>query len=251
MTPKIRQAFEAVCDGYSPDRVVADPLMNEAFLQECHQLGLEGSPATLNRAILNLRKKGGLRGLKSKKLLLPNRDQYEFAAEMAARFIERRDGVSLDDIICDPVIAQEFDQVYARIAPGYSPLEYRWAALGLRKAKRLKPELLSRVVTADNVQVQQVADIEISNIATKQGMYVFFTSARALYVGEAENLQNRIRKHLDHSDNKGLARWLWEQGSEALHLEIHVLPDDTPTRMRRALEMELILSRDPLFNIKR
>jgi excinuclease UvrABC nuclease subunit len=44
-----------------------------------------------------------------------------------------------------------------------------------------------------------------------------------LYVGEAINLRKRLRKHLDHSDNKGLARWLWENGATDLHLKIHVL----------------------------
>jgi hypothetical protein len=56
---------------------------------------------------------------------------------------------------------------------------------------------------------------------------------------------------LDHSDNKGLARWVWEQGPDELHLEIHVLPDGTPTKVRRALEMEFIRSRESIFNVKR
>jgi hypothetical protein len=251
MKSKLRAGFEATCSGYSPDRVVADPWLNEAFLAECRLLGLAGSPATLNRALLNLRKRGELRGLRSKRSSFPDEDQYRFAAEISARVIERRDGVSLDDIICDPPLAAEFDGLAAQIAPGYSALEYRWAALNLRKARGLKPELLSRVVRAEDVCVFPVTNIDISKVPSQQGLYVFFTANGALYAGEAENLNNRIRKHLDHSDNKGLARWLWDQGVEAVHLEIQALPSDTSTRVRRALEAELIRSRDPLFNVKR
>ncbi len=74
---------------------------------------------------------------------------------------------------------------------------------------------------------------------------------RVLYIGEAENLNSRIRKHIDHSDNRGLARWFWEQGFGDLFLEIHLLPAETTTRVRRALELELIRSRNPEFNVRR
>ncbi len=60
----------------------------------------------------------------------------------------------------------------------------------------------------------------------------------------------RIKQHLDHSDRKELARWLWENGTEELRLEIQLLEPDTPTRVRKALEAELIRSRDPVFNVK-
>jgi hypothetical protein len=251
MKVKIRLAFDDSSRGYSPDRVVADPELRRAFIERCRALGLVGSEATLNRALLNLRKQGGLRGRKSRRTTFLEQDQYRFAAEMAARFIERRDGISLDAIICDPALATEFDEIATRLSPGFSSVEYRWAALNLRKKKRLKPELLSRVVRAEAVERFDFQTLDLRKISARSGLYVFLTSDCVLYVGEAENLQNRIRKHLDHSDNKGLARWLWEQESPNLILETHVLPDTIGTRIRRALEAEMILSRNPTFNIKR
>ena len=73
---------------------------------------------------------------------------------------------------------------------------------------------------------------------------------QVVYIGECENLRKRLRKHLDHSDNKGLAHWLWQHGMSDLHLEFHVLPEDTTTRVRKALETELIASRQPTFNVQ-
>ncbi len=251
MKAEIKQAFLAVCSGYSPDRVVADPDLNRAFLDNCRQLGLSGTDVSLNRALLNLRKQGGLRGLKSIRSSFPDEEQYRFAAEMAVRFMERRDSVSLDDIICDPRKAVEFDALAARLAPGYKPVEYRWAALNLRKAKQLIPEILSRVVEPSDIKSFKVVGLELNQIDNTPGLYVFYTRSGVLYIGEAENLNNRIRKHLDHSDNKGLARWLWEQGSEELFLEIQLLSVEVSTRIRKALEMELIRSRNPTFNVKR
>jgi excinuclease UvrABC nuclease subunit len=89
----------------------------------------------------------------------------------------------------------------------------------------------------------------INDIPVNQGLYLFHKPDLILYVGETENLQKRIRKHLDHSDNKELAKFLWEYGQTDLHLEIHVLPEDISNKARKALETELIRSRKPFFNI--
>ena len=142
----LTDAYDAIRDGYSVDRVIADPLLNEAFINECKRLGLHGSPASLNHSLLNLRKRGALNGrARSKRTHFANEDEFRFATEMAARFLERREGVSLDSLLCDPALAEEFDRLAADIAPGFSSLQYRWAALNLRKAKKFEPEVASRI----------------------------------------------------------------------------------------------------------
>ena len=250
MKAKIISAFEAVSEGSSVDRVIADPSLDAAFVAECQRLGLSGHAATLNRALINLRKAGRLRGLKSRSPTLGDDDSYRFASEMAARFMERRDGLTLDDIICDPELASEFDRLATSISP-FTPLQYRWAALNLRKANRLKPELLARIAPPKQVITVPVAGLTVNMIPREQGLYVFFTRETCLYVGEAESLCNRIGKHLDHSDNKGLAHWMWEQGIAELFLELQILDAETTQKVRRALERELIRGRAPLFNIVR
>jgi excinuclease UvrABC nuclease subunit len=136
-----------------------------------------------------------------------------------------------------------------KLAPGFSSFEYRWAALGLRKRRRLRPEMLVRVVKPKSMNQSSVKDLVINDIPPLSGLYVFYISNCALYVGETENLRKRIGKHLDHSDNKGLAQWLWGHGTDDLHLEFQVLPTGTSSRIRKALEVELILSRGPHFNV--
>lgn len=100
MTAAIVEAFDAASDGYSTDRVVADPELNSLFIIECQRRGLLDSAADLNHALLNVRKKGGLAGRpRSKRTHFYDEDEYRFAAEIAVRFLERRDGISLDAII--------------------------------------------------------------------------------------------------------------------------------------------------------
>jgi site-specific DNA-methyltransferase (adenine-specific) len=251
----VRRAFLAVHEGFSTDRVVADPEMNLRFLEECRRLGSQEPARLLNQRLLNLRKASDLKGLpRSRRTSFADEEQYRFASEVAARYLERAKGLNVDQILCDPDLAHEFDQVAAGLAPGYRPLQYRWAALNLRKSKRLTPELLARVAPrAGYVSLGRVEDIQADQLPTGQGLYIFYdaVSKQALYVGEARNLRKRLDKHLDHSDNKSLARWLWDHGAQNLFLEIHSLPDGTSTPVRRALETELIRSRRATFNIQR
>ncbi len=252
MTSLVAAAYETVSDGYTCDRVVTDPSLNEKFVAECRRRGSTSSPSRLNRALLNLRKRALLPRTQSlRRTTFRNQDEYMFASEMAVRYLERRDDVSLDDIICDPKLASEFDRIAADIAPGHSPLEYRWAALRLRKSARLRPEILARIAPPTRVMSFRVDEIEAGNLPTDQGLYLFYASTELLYVGEAANLRTRLKKHLDHSDNKGLARWIWGSGTCELRVEIQVLDEKTPPKARKALELELIRSRKPLFNVKR
>lgn len=252
MTAPLVTAFDAVSDGYSPDRVVADPEIDRRFIDECRARGLDAPPTVLNRSLLNLRKAGALSGRPpARKTTFLDEDEYRFAAEMAVRAIERRDGISLDDVICNPALAVELDKLAGEIAPGFSSLQYRWAALNLRKASKLKPELLARIAPPIEVIHCRVSDLDLMNVPTQQGCYLFFNTREILYIGEAENLRSRLKKHLDHSDNKGLARWMWDSGVDDLQIEMQVLKPETDARVRKAFELELIRSRCPLFNVKR
>jgi site-specific DNA-methyltransferase (adenine-specific) len=200
---------------------------------------------------LNLRKSGHLSGSgRSRRTSFPNEEEYRFASEIAVRFLERRDRISLDEVICDPEKAAEFDRIADQISPGFSPLQYRWAALNLRKRRSLRPEIIAQALPSQSVTVTAIQELDVSDVTTSQGIYIFYTRNQTLYVGEATNLRKRIQKHLDHSDNRGLARWLWEHGTDEVFLELHLLESRVATRVRRALEAELITTRHPVFNVQ-
>lgn len=252
MKQKIREAFLAVRQGFSADRVVADPDINECFIERCRQLGLTSSATVLNSALLNARKAGFLADCKtSNRTSFDDEPEYAFASEIAARYLERRSSTTIDAIICSPQDAREFDEVAARIVPGYTALQYRWAGLNLRKERSLAPERMSHIVASEKVELQSLSSLNLESVPANQGLYIFVGSGSmtTLYVGESENLRKRIAKHLEHSDNKGLARWLWEHGTEEVWLEYHLLPPATSLKVRRALEHELIHSRKPVFNV--
>ena len=198
--------------------------------------------------LLNLRKKGSLSHLKSRRTVFDD-SEYRFAAEIALRYLERKLQSTLDQIICDPDSAAEFDRICNDICPGFESLHYRWAAFSLRKSRKVSPEILGHAIPPEDVILLRCNSLEIDRLPVSQGLYVFSGGKAVLYVGEAHNLKNRIRKHLEHSDNKLLARYIWDLGLDELVLELHVLPAETATKVRRAMEVELIRSRNPAFNI--
>lgn len=251
MNERILRAFLRCRDGYSPDVVIANPLLNAQFLADCRRLGVKGADFEVNHCLYNLRKSGALEDHHTTRRVRPTkRDEYQFAAEIAARFIERQRNTTLDRIMCEPDLAREFDRLAQELAPGFTPFEYRFAALSLRKTRRLRPEVGPQLLRAIRVESFRVAGLDISRIPRAQGLYFFhYRKEGLLYLGEAKNLRDRIRQHLDHSDRRDLARWLWEHGTDNLLLEIHVLPEGTATSARKALELDMIRSRKPRFNI--
>jgi len=132
----------------STDLVLVDPALNSQFIQRCWRLGVAAPAELLNSTLINARKNSLLSGLPPAAKFSIDRpilDQFSFASEFALRllqeryyFVEQRD-ISLDKILCSPELAGEFDAIARRIAPGFTSLQYRWAALVLRKAFRSQP----------------------------------------------------------------------------------------------------------------
>lgn len=250
MKDLIRDAFLDVRNGHSPDVVIADPQLNEQFIAACRARGLVEPAAALNTWLYNARKSGAFHGfVTTRRAHVRKLDDYRFASEIAVRYLERQHQLTLDQVLCDPAWAKELDELAAKIAPGFTSFEYRWAALDLRKTRKLRPEILAKVVRAEQIVTCKVTALQLDQLSANAGLYLFFDAARVLYIGETENLRKRIKKHLEHSDNKGLAQWLWGHGDLELHLEYHILPAQVAARVRKALEQELIRSRHPVFNV--
>lgn len=250
----VRDAFAAVHDGWSPDEVLVRDDLNAAFVARCRKSQPDADETDINWMLLNLRKAGQLPDAATKQVTLHHED-YAHAAEIAARQLYDKYQLSIDRILCDPKLRLEFDRIAHGVTPDVPAYELRKAALALRKARQLRPELVARVA-AWNRQVLTLSAKQVladpRQIPNTPGIYIFRDASGYLYIGESEDLRARVTKHLDHSDRKSLARYLWQQGSDGVTVELHAFDPDSNLRnkeMRRALESELIRSRQPRFNI--
>lgn len=252
----VADAFLRTHEGRSSDDVVIDDERNAAFVEACREQLPDLSAAELNRRLLNLRKQGKLGRVTSRRVRLRDFDRYVHAAEIAARCMEDKYGLTIDTIFCDPGRRKEFDRIARSIVRGYTAYDYRRAALRLRKARRLAPEPIKRLDAFQRqvcIEDARLFEEHPDRVPEAPGIYTFLDDTGYLYLGESRNLRARLRQHLDHSDSRSLARYLWGRGTGKIKIELQVFApgsEGARTRSRKAFEASLIASRRPRFNIQ-
>ncbi|KAA5544455.1 site-specific DNA-methyltransferase [Roseiconus nitratireducens] len=273
------QLVQAFCEsnrGYSVDRVVADPLLNEDFQVRCDRAELDGTPAERNRALFALRKSGRM---KQADITTSNRtafdweelDPFLFAVEIAWRSVsELYADAGLDEILCDPRLAEQFDAAAGGWAPGFTALQYRWAALKLRKAvsaaRRRLDATNSRKLGLRKFKPedwQGAADLDWDELPQGPAAYLIrhvddpsasptplnsnSLNATSLYCGETANLQARLRLQLSEA-----ARQTWPVDRRDLRcLQLAWLPVSTIGSDRLVRQLQLQKWYRPVWNFNK
>lgn len=258
MATVVQQAYLATHDGWSADDVVIHDERNRSFLAYCRQTLPMAAELELNVCLLNLRKRNDLPASVTRR----GRERhgaYRHAAEIASRIMIDRHGQSIDRILCDPVLRTEFDKSAQEMAPEVDAYRLRKAALALRKARQLRPELIVRVAEwGRTVHTYSIASLakagDWQEVPEGPGVYLFRDRTGYLYIGEAANVRRRLQDHLLQSDRPTLAQYLRDRRTEGeIIIEVHAFDPTSPARqarMRRAYESELIASRQPRFNVR-
>jgi site-specific DNA-methyltransferase (adenine-specific) len=243
------RVYESVHEGFSLDRVLADPALGSKLIQKCQKLGLPGGPKDWNYLLMRLRKAGRLQFPVSKRTEFSwsDYDAFLFASEIA--WSEMKDEGSLDDILCDPELAGRFDQKARSLAPGFTPLQYRWGALTLRKKSkvaRVRAESFSSLSLdqfESNFKLRSWKDGESSLNAP--GLYVIRGASRQkpAYVGSALNLLKRLSiqfaaGQLEH----------WEKEREAKFISVLPRPEATDPIDLLSMQKRLIQLEKPRWN---
>ncbi|MFT3786638.1 MAG: toxin-antitoxin system HicB family antitoxin [Tepidisphaeraceae bacterium] len=245
----IIKAFSEVHDGFAPDRVISDPVLNTRFLRRCRAAGLTQSDYELNHALYDIRKtksKGTLPPT-TKKTEFRDYDDYVFASEIAVRYLQRQEGATLDSILCDPLLQSKFDEITSRLVPGTPVLKLRYGALNLRKTHRLRPQDAAGP-EYDLVSVGPVMSVNLDEIPEYPAVYLLYENARPVFAGETDKLRERIDRHLKVSDRRGLPKWL--AATEGCDLKYAALPSVTKDERLRWLR-QFINREKPVLNYQK
>jgi hypothetical protein len=244
----IAAAYAKVFDGYSTDRVVIDPELNAWFLAECRRHGLTADDYHLNHALLDIRKSSKVALPKAtKRTEFRDYDEYQFASEIAVRILQRSEGVTLDQILCDPSLAFGFDRIAKQLAPKQPVLNLRAAALNLRKTRRLGP--MKGNVQVEHVNLIAAGPIKLvtpAELPPDPGVYSFYDQNRPLFAGETANLQRRIELHFSGQ----LPKWLGVEDDLGCILRYAPMPGDKG-KAREAWLLRFIHDQRPLLNYQR
>jgi DNA modification methylase len=244
------ESYESVYDGYSLERVLADPELSSTLTVKCREAGLPGDPKDWNRLLMRLRKAGKLVRFPTRKrteFSWPDYDKFLFASEIA--WSELREYGTLDDILCDPELASRFDAIAQGLAPGFTSLQYRWGALTLRKKSktaRVRSESF-RDLSLDKFETSRKLSswCELKDISDSAGLYLITGRSREkIYVGGAMNLRSRLsRQFADGQLDEWETRW----GAKSIRLLRK--PEVTDPIDLLSMQRKLIQSERPSLNV--
>jgi site-specific DNA-methyltransferase (adenine-specific) len=245
------EAFRRVSDGYSLDRVVVDPLLNQRLAEECRRLGLPGDPRSWNWRLFNYRKRGKLADIRTEKrteFSWASCDEYLFASEIALAQMLRNGCESLDEILCDPRLAEEFDQIAQRFAGGFTALQYRWAALKLRKEAKFARARACALAPMRLKKAVPVSEIDWHLVPETAGLYLVKGGSREnIYVGETLRLRDQLRRQF--GDPEALDVWQQQAATTDLCICTQAAEPSPPELL--AYESKLIRQHKfPLLNFQ-
>lgn len=234
-------AYKTACKGYSTDFVLCDPDLNDSFVTACKKNSLPGGPAVWNQLLLRIRKAGKLpRSSRSKqRLTSAAMDPYSAASEAAMQLLSLDYGLTLDDILCSPMAAAEFDRLAEQFCEGYSAFEYRWGALAIRKRAK-KSKKLAEEHFREWLDKQLPRATPLDRCLSKKheipGVYVVVDQGDPLYVGETLDVGGRVRQMLNSES--------WQKfGPKAVRII-----ENSDQQMNYGLQSILIARMDPILN---
>jgi hypothetical protein len=252
----VRTAYRSVHEGWSSDRLIADPDMDARFIQACWRLGAQAPQSWLNHLLMNARKRkilGKTEGAMRYHVDPAVMDQYLFASEFAARILQDRavaaggKRITVDHILCDPDWGREFDTLAKAISPGFTSLDYRWAAFAIRKAQ----SRAASDVVADNsfVRLGRFDAIKSTQISAVAGFLWIRSSEIELYIGHSQNLKTQIERILDFRVDRLLVDLplFRSVGKTQWELGIFEQPNSSVTR-RDPLKNGLVSKNKPRLN---
>ena len=234
-------------DRGSTDLYIADPEINAEFLTACRKHGIEASDFKINKTLLNARKNKHLTKLGSAKTNVSYGD-CAFASEFAATQLRYRTGASIDDILCDPVLASRFDSLARKITPGHTSLEYRWAILSIRKAGRQMklPDKIKMPIFKTGFRLYKDS---LDQIPDKSGIYLLFEKRKLLFAHSTDDIRHEIEIHRNPKVFEAIAEKLWRPDPDHFGIEYATLAQ--PMSILQAIERKIIEEQHPLFNVPR
>lgn len=257
------EAFAQACDGHSLDRVLADPVLHDDLQRACDRRAIPGTPAERNRRLFRLRGAGELKaaGVETQKrtqFSWAEQATYRFASEIAwRRLADEYPGRTLDELLCDPRTATQFDVWAARYCPGFRPLEYRWAALTLRRRLRLVRDASGNQTDAGATWPLLVTGTELGagwesadwpaaseHLPAGPAVYAIGNGpAELTYIGESSELRATLTRMLAAEEQ----RQVWQADGVPLRLWYISLTDREHAPL--SLQYPLVQQLKPRWNV--
>lgn len=255
------QAFEAVRQGLAPDALLWNKQVLRAFCQRCREHGLNATDAFLARRLINVRKskgryeKHGIRILPATvndphPSVLP---QFAHAIEFALVKLRFRYGASIDDILLDHFLSDQFENLALGVAPQLSPQDVRLGALYLRKSRFLRKDDqteagldLANLDTSCSAPVP-LSEVDESEVPAAPGLIELREGLRFLYIVCNESLRPTVHQFLSGNAFSIMESNFWKPKLADITLQ-YVVGEKCDGVAMNKWERRLIQAKEPVFN---
>lgn len=241
------ESFRKTSKGYPVDYLLCDPELNDAFIQSCKKSGIDGNPFYWNKWLLQLRKSSKLprSSKRPPQLSTDDLDRFGYASEVAWRLLAIDYEKTLDDLLCSPDYAKEFDRLAFQFGPedpAESALNYRRAALSIRKRSNKAREMaigkFGKWIEPKRDLKTVAVDESLDNLDTA-GAFMLCTEGIGFFAGESKNVKQRVAEML------GNERW-----SNLAPQSVAYVPLDDSPASRFALKSALAMRENPVLNCR-
>jgi hypothetical protein len=258
----IVKSFEAVREGRPPDALLWDSTLAATFHQECQRRGVDFRQEDVVRHLLCIRK-NPRRFARHAIALAPtsHRDpiagvmsEYAPAVEFALVRLRYLYGVSIDEVLIQRSLGQEFERAANMAAPQVSSAALRQTALALRK-RRFIPHssraVLTRLDTGELhgkwTAFRPLASLDVSDVPETTGLIELREDKRDLYISRNDNLRGVLRFLAGSQPFTIMSSPFWQPDLSTI--ETRFIPDQ---RLRDQSvdpwELKLLATRRPVFN---
>ncbi len=249
---QIIDAFKHVHRGCSIERVLIDPVLNLEFQTACDYANILGTPCERNETLLDLQREGELH---KEQIDVTNItvfdwakiDAWVHASEIAWQQMNLLYQRSLEELFCNPTLAAQFDSIAARFAPGRSSLEYRYAAIKLRKEYLVRGQNfhagLEQVTPLFSQPIVEIDKLSASNLPSSSGIYCVRSlqfDQPIIYLSETSNL----RRALSTLENR-IVQAAWSEASE---FSVGVQALECPIRNRLSHVLTMLTLHETQWN---
>ena len=256
------QAFEGVRGGLAPDAILWDRSLALAFAKRCRQLGLDAPDAFLNRRLLNIRKnirryeKQGISIAPATKSdthpsIVP---QYAHVIEFALVRLRYRYGASIDEILLDPNLGEQFEQMALELAPDLSNKDLRLGALYIRKTRHFEKKDSASIEGLDLEIVEKalskpvsLAAVDPANMPSSTGLLELKEEGRYLYISRNNNIRPAADQMRSGSAFGLVANGFWTPRLDKITLQFVAGASVADIKID-VWEKRLIRDREPIFN---
>ncbi len=256
------QAFEDVRRGLAPDAILWDRSLARDFAKRCRQLGLDAPDAFLNRRLLNIRK--GIRRYEKQGISIAPASksdthpsivpQYAHVIEFALVRLRYRYGASIDEILLDPNLGQQFEQMALELAPDLSNRDLRLGALYIRKTRHFEKKDVARIESLDLEIVEKawsrpvsLETVDPANVPSSPGLLELKEEGRYLYISRNNDIRPAADQMRSGNAFDLVANGFWTPRLDKITLQF-VAGATVGDVSLGVWERRLIRDREPIFN---